>query len=96
MGAIAPPSTGRLFNHIGSGSFGARPLAHRLIAKFIMSNFSQPKANMKATLHIGANIVCGFKRFDLIKSPMKESPKHFEVNRNRLAFVQELYLIVAV
>lgn len=72
MGAIAPSSAGRPFNHPGSGSFGACPHAQGFIAKFIMSNFSQPKGNMKATFHIQTSIVCRLKPYDLIKSPMKE------------------------
>lgn len=74
MGAIAPHSAARLFNHPGSGSFGACPLAHRLIAKFIMSNFSQAKGNMKATFHIGTDIVCGLSGMTLLHLQRKDPP----------------------
>ena len=99
MGALAPPSAGRLFKHPGSGSFGASPLAHRILDKFIMPNFSQPKANMMATFFLPPILSMDFSCMTLLHLQLKDdppTPKHFEIDRMQVGMCLGMYLVLAV
>lgn len=58
----------------GQGALGACPLAHRLLAKFIMPNFSQPKANMMATFLLPPILSMDFSSVTLLHLQLKDDP----------------------